>query len=143
MFRSLLSAAAMVSVILFVAALACAVVQRHCSSYAELLHIRAPAPVHEALFVWDGPSNSLLVLWDPLVPGEYGPSKSVAIHAWIVFTSLAILPLVRIALFVWHRKRRPSTTRCARCSYDLTGNISGICPECGTKVPANSIASRR
>jgi hypothetical protein len=22
--------------------------------------------------------------------------------------------------------------RCPRCGYDLTGNVSGVCPECGT-----------
>ncbi|HXE51970.1 MAG TPA: hypothetical protein VN541_03100 [Tepidisphaeraceae bacterium] len=27
--------------------------------------------------------------------------------------------------------------RCARCGYDLTGNTSGVCPECGTPVPRN------
>ncbi len=24
--------------------------------------------------------------------------------------------------------------RCGNCEYDLTGNISGICPECGTSI---------
>jgi hypothetical protein len=24
---------------------------------------------------------------------------------------------------------------CLRCGYNLTGNVSGICPECGTPVP--------
>jgi hypothetical protein len=24
---------------------------------------------------------------------------------------------------------------CAKCGYNLTGNISGICPECGTPIP--------
>lgn len=23
---------------------------------------------------------------------------------------------------------------CERCSYDLTGNVSGVCPECGTPI---------
>ena len=23
---------------------------------------------------------------------------------------------------------------CIRCAYDLTGNVSGVCPECGTAV---------
>ena len=23
---------------------------------------------------------------------------------------------------------------CRTCSYDLTGNVSGVCPECGTKI---------
>ena len=32
---------------------------------------------------------------------------------------------------------------CSACGYNLTGNTSGVCPECGTKVPATSIASHR
>ncbi len=27
---------------------------------------------------------------------------------------------------------------CGQCGYDLTGNVSGICPECGTAVAADS-----
>ncbi|MCB9850952.1 MAG: hypothetical protein H6817_09650 [Phycisphaerales bacterium] len=34
-----------------------------------------------------------------------------------------------IAHLVW-RKRRISG-RCTQCGYDLTGNTSGVCPECG------------
>lgn len=25
--------------------------------------------------------------------------------------------------------------RCGRCEYDLTGNVSGVCPECGWRIP--------
>jgi hypothetical protein len=25
---------------------------------------------------------------------------------------------------------------CVHCHYNLTGNVSGICPECGTPIPA-------
>lgn len=28
-----------------------------------------------------------------------------------------------------------SKSACAVCEYDLTGNTSGICPECGTTIP--------
>ncbi len=24
---------------------------------------------------------------------------------------------------------------CQRCQFDLTGNVSGVCPECGTPIP--------
>jgi hypothetical protein len=30
------------------------------------------------------------------------------------------------------RRRRVGHARCTKCGYDLTGNESGICPECGT-----------
>ena len=32
------------------------------------------------------------------------------------------------------RPRKESNPRCRRCGYDLTGNQSGICPECGTPI---------
>ena len=33
------------------------------------------------------------------------------------------------------RIARDSTIRCHKCDYDLTGNESGRCPECGWKIP--------
>ena len=30
--------------------------------------------------------------------------------------------------------RLPLSGLCATCSYDLRGNVSGICPECGTRA---------
>jgi len=32
------------------------------------------------------------------------------------------------------RRKRPQPGHCAQCGYNLTGNVSGICPECGTKI---------
>ena len=31
-----------------------------------------------------------------------------------------------------HRDGDPN--RCRECGYDLTGNVSGVCPECGTRI---------
>ncbi len=36
------------------------------------------------------------------------------------------------------RKRRAAFVRCASCGYDLTGNTSGICPECGLNLAAGA-----
>ena len=32
-----------------------------------------------------------------------------------------------------YRRRFPAG-HCQRCGYDLTGNVSGVCPECGSEV---------
>jgi hypothetical protein len=57
------------------------------------------------------------------------------------FIGLLCLPVVGIAVMILSEKwaergkrRRPGF--CPRCRYDLTGNVSGECPECGTPVVA-------
>ena len=40
--------------------------------------------------------------------------------------------LLRLQLQYWERALRKGV--CQKCSYNLTGNVSGICPECGTPV---------
>jgi uncharacterized paraquat-inducible protein A len=37
----------------------------------------------------------------------------------------------------WLRRRDVLKSRglCPACAYDLTGNVSGVCPECGTARP--------
>jgi hypothetical protein len=38
-----------------------------------------------------------------------------------------------LALAITHRDRA-GDTHCKKCGYDLTGNTSGVCPECGTQA---------
>jgi hypothetical protein len=46
----------------------------------------------------------------------------------VALVASACLPAAR-AVVRWGKRRR--TGMCVRCGYDLTGNISGTCPECG------------
>lgn len=48
-----------------------------------------------------------------------------------------------LALSIWHWMegtdryhgcKAVDSGKCAGCGYDLTGNVSGRCPECGTPV---------
>ena len=49
-----------------------------------------------------------------------------------LFIGAAIgLPGVVVALAVAATGRKPRPGHCRACGYDLTGNISGKCPECG------------
>lgn len=45
---------------------------------------------------------------------------------------LGALGFVTAGLFYFDG-RRPAPGKC-RCGYDLTGNTSGVCPECGQDV---------
>jgi len=38
-------------------------------------------------------------------------------------------------VLLWRHRRRRLPGFCRKCGYNLTGNVSGICPECGTPIP--------
>jgi hypothetical protein len=47
------------------------------------------------------------------------------------------IPLLFVALptgYLFWRDRRYQSLSCQGCGYDLTGNVSGACPECGQTV---------
>ncbi|HSZ60130.1 MAG TPA: hypothetical protein VK797_31085 [Tepidisphaeraceae bacterium] len=66
---------------------------------------------------------------------EYGRDDGIvrwfAMPPWVAAAILAALPTM------WIRKwlSRPRAGSCQHCGYNLIGNTSGVCPECGTPVP--------
>jgi hypothetical protein len=72
--------------------------------------------------------------WGPF--GYYSDLDGDLWRRELVFSPLAILVLPMSGLGVWAvrlRRRRPRgrAGACGACGYDLFGNVSGICPECG------------
>jgi hypothetical protein len=61
-----------------------------------------------------------------LTPIHYG---RFLLPMYAVFLCFATLPLYWLASF-----RRIGQGCCESCGYDLTGNTSGVCPECATLV---------
>ena len=58
----------------------------------------------------------------------------VFIPLGLPFVLLATYPtiaFIRGPLRRWRRRRRGL---CVNCAYDLTGNVTGVCSECGTKI---------
>lgn len=52
-----------------------------------------------------------------------------------LFASSLFFPwglMVLLLLVLLIRRREPGC--CYKCHYDLTGNVSGTCPECGTNI---------
>ena len=74
------------------------------------------------------------------------PRGRLLVISWsaLLINLLIAVALVEFAAFcfrAWRRGRarlrahlRGQLNRCFQCDYDLTGNTSGICPECGTSV---------
>ncbi len=65
--------------------------------------------------------------------GRYEREFQLIMPIWPIF----LLAAAPTALWAWRtavarrRRRRRDANRCAGCGYDLTGNTSGRCPECG------------
>lgn len=71
------------------------------------------------------------------VPGIYslpqvttGGYPRVSIPLWVPLI-LILIP----SLIVWRLSERVPSGYCSTCKYDLTGNMSGVCPECSKPVP--------
>jgi hypothetical protein len=74
-----------------------------------------------------------------------GVEMASAAHAWVACATAlpplawCLLRLRRAAL----RRKWASRGGCATCGYALTGNVSGVCPECGTPSTRNACGPRR
>ena len=75
---------------------------------------------------WDGAGS-------PLHTKAMRRAVSFASPAWFLFILLASYPtiaLIRGPLRRWRWRRKGL---CTKCNYNLTGNTSGVCPECGNE----------
>ena len=58
--------------------------------------------------------------------------KAIRIPLWMLF-----LPIAAVSLLAWRRARMRRPGHCLNCGYDLIGNVSGVCPECGKEVQSS------
>jgi hypothetical protein len=76
---------------------------------------------------------------DPGSPGEFGLTVChyLALPLWMPFVLLAAYPAMAFVRGPLRYYRRRGRGLCVKCGYDLTGNVSGVCSECGTPANAN------
>ncbi len=84
------------------------------------------------------PETPVVYRWLPEVSARdpYGPPRYrfwLYVPLWVPLVVAAVLTLL-----AWRWKRRTPPGTCRSCGYDLTGNVSGRCPECGTPTNANA-----
>jgi hypothetical protein len=81
-------------------------------------------------FNWERPR------WD----FEYRPrtnsarSRWLTIPLWRPFLVLGLGSLLGMRVLRMRARRRLSSGLCSYCGYSLTGNTSGVCPECGKPI---------
>jgi len=69
---------------------------------------------------------------EPAVAHGWAPACEWSVH--LPFWLLLTLCLAPTAYLWWRRSRRIPPGHCKTCGYNLTGNVSGRCPECGSAV---------
>ncbi len=63
-----------------------------------------------------------------------GDIRGIALPHWLICLLLFAYPTVAFIRGPLRRYRRRKPGLCIKCGYNLTGNESGVCPECGTKI---------
>lgn len=66
--------------------------------------------------------------WRPVIRNSQRGASYVLIPLWIPAL------LAGAAALYFHRKSRKNPPGHCECGYDLTGNTSGVCPECGKRI---------
>ena len=78
----------------------------------------------------------------------WGAATVVVVPAVCLFVGFALILGLRSLVYVqsvepqYWQVRPPPPHCCPTCGYDLTANVSGVCPECGTACGAGQEASR-
>jgi hypothetical protein len=80
------------------------------------------------MIVWFGYVPTLYVLRRFFFPNT--PTIYLLAYAAPVFVIILL-----ILLILWRRTKPRPAGHCQNCGYDLTGNVSGRCPECGKLIP--------
>jgi hypothetical protein len=76
--------------------------------------------------------------WENASFVSIGPQQTywVRVPCWSILMLAAVWPLGDVLRGPLRRRRRRHRGECEQCGYSLRGNVSGVCPECGTAAAA-------
>lgn len=75
--------------------------------------------------------------WGANFSGRRVGGSFTDVHGWQlggISGALILLPVYSLVRGPLRRYRRSRRGLCVTCGYDLTGNVSGVCPECATEI---------
>jgi len=121
-------------------------VEAHCFSYCSRFQFEVVAydrhyepdyywgttPIKNIFIVALGPLFRFKVGGDPYM----GLVRVKPILAFNFPMPVAVAASVLALFFALRHRPRHLENHCKSCGYNLTANVSGVCPECGSKVPA-------
>ncbi len=61
----------------------------------------------------------------------------------LVLISAVALIGICVLMKVMPEKKEPAAGHCERCDYDLQGNATGYCPECGLAIMRDDVGMHR
>ena len=99
-----------------------------CSGGSAVISV-FPDPAAPSQLGWLAhPNPAAFPVWPERRTDRWGRMRvpGLVLPLWIPAVILAVA-----TVFWWRRDRRHPSGHCQHCGYNLTGNQSGICPECG------------
>jgi hypothetical protein len=78
-----------------------------------------------------------ITVWPKLTTG-WPEWAEIILPNWLLFV-LSLLAMGLLLRCLSRDKTDQALLPCPGCAYDLTGNTSGICPECGTPIPEETL----
>ena len=96
--------------------------------------LRSPPPFDESLrpfFEFEPVSVNGLSRLGLTLPSRYTFMGSINLFVIPIWMPTVLIVITTISSFYLRSRRQAG--QCITCKYDLRGNISGICPECGTR----------
>lgn len=97
-----------------------------CCAVGALLPSVSSYRLRRVLCGWVGTSLALLVYTQ-----GFGPCVATM---WMVCGGCVALGDAMANTLTGMQRTRANGRRCRECGYDLTGNVTGVCPECGSIV---------
>ena len=80
------------------------------------------------------PESVLEVPWLLVATTGFSSRMDIVSLRIVFWLPLALVLVYPTCLLVYRHRQRRNVGCCSSCAYDLTGNVSGRCPECGNDV---------